>query len=72
MLAFVRVFLKNPGLIILDEATSRIDPITEQLIEKALNKLLENRTCIIIAHRLGTLQRANDILVLGDFVLERK
>lgn len=66
LLAFVRVFLKNPGLIILDEASSRLDPITEQLIEKALNKLLKNRTCIIIAHRLGTVQRADDILILEN------
>lgn len=66
LLAFVRVFLKNPRLIILDEATSRIDPITEQLIERALSKLLKNRTCIIIAHRLWTLQRADDILVLQN------
>ncbi|MFD3156380.1 ABC transporter ATP-binding protein [Haloimpatiens sp. FM7330] len=66
LLAFVRVFLRNPGLIILDEATSRIDPVTEQLIESALNKLLKNRTCIIIAHRLCTLERADDILVLEN------
>lgn len=66
LLAFIRVFLKNPRLIILDEATSRIDPITEQLIERALNKLLKDRTCIIIAHRLWTLDRADDILVLQN------
>ncbi|WP_258881013.1 ABC transporter ATP-binding protein [Clostridium tagluense] len=66
LLAFVRVFLKNPSLVILDEATSRLDPITEQLIERALNKLLENRTCIIIAHRLWTVQRADDILILEN------
>lgn len=66
LLAFVRVFLRNPGLIILDEASSRLDPITEQLIERALNKLLENRTCIIIAHRLWTVQRADDILILEN------
>lgn len=64
LLAFVRVFLKNPKLIILDEATSRIDSSTEKLIEKALDKLLRNRTCIIIAHRLSTLNRADDILLL--------
>lgn len=64
LLAFVRVFLKNPKLIILDEATSRIDSSTEKLIEKALDKLLKNRTCIIIAHRLSTLNRADDILLL--------
>lgn len=66
LLAFVRVFLRNPGLIILDEASSRLDPITEQLVEKALDKLLKNRTCIIIAHKLGTLKRADDILILEE------
>lgn len=66
LLAFVRVFLKDPGLVILDEASSRLDPITEQLIERALNKLLQNRTCIIIAHRLWTVQRADDILILEN------
>lgn len=64
LLAFVRVFLKNPSIVILDEATSRLDPITEQLIEKALDKLVKNRTCIIIAHRLQTVQRADEILIL--------
>ncbi|MEG0772207.1 ABC transporter ATP-binding protein [Clostridium sp.] len=66
LLAFVRVFLKNPGLVILDEATSRLDPITEQLIEKALDNLLKNRTCIIIAHRLWTVQRAHHIVILEN------
>ncbi len=66
LLAFVRVFLKNPGLVILDEASSRLDPITEGLIEKAMSKLVENRTCIIIAHRLHTIHRADDILILDD------
>lgn len=66
LLAFVRVFLKNPELVILDEATSRLDPITEQLIEKALDKLLKNRTCIIIAHRLWTVQRADNIVILDN------
>jgi ABC-type multidrug transport system fused ATPase/permease subunit len=64
--AFVRVFIKNPGLVILDEATSRIDPITEQLVEGALNKLLQGRTSIIIAHRLWTLNRASDIMVVEN------
>lgn len=66
LLTFVRVFLKNPRLIILDEATSRIDSVTEKLIEYALDKLLENRTCIVIAHRLSTLNRAHDILLLEN------
>jgi ATP-binding cassette subfamily B protein/ATP-binding cassette subfamily C protein len=66
LLAFTRVFLGNPGLIILDEASSRLDPVTEQLIERAINKLLINRSGIIIAHRLATLQRADDILLLEN------
>jgi ATP-binding cassette subfamily B protein len=66
LLAFTRVFLRNPGLVILDEASSRLDPATEQLIERAIDHLLANRTAIIIAHRLGTLHRAHDVLVLED------
>lgn len=66
LLAFVRIFLKNPGLVILDEATSKLDPITEGLVDSALNKLLENRTCIIIAHRLKTVERADEILILEE------
>ena len=66
LLAFVRVFLRNPSLIILDEASSRLDPITEALVEKAIDKLLENRTCIIIAHRISTVKRADNILILED------
>jgi ABC-type multidrug transport system fused ATPase/permease subunit len=64
LLAFTRVFLKDPGLVILDEASSRLDPITEKLIEKAVDKLLTGRTGIIIAHRLATVERANQILIL--------
>ncbi|MCL4265130.1 MAG: ABC transporter ATP-binding protein/permease [Anaerolineae bacterium] len=64
LLAFTRVFLRNPHLIILDEASSRLDPATEQLLERAIDRLLHGRTAIIIAHRLGTVQRADDILIL--------
>ena len=66
LLAFTRVFLTNPGLVILDEASSRLDPATEQLIEQATAKLFSGRTGIIIAHRLETLQRVDEILVLED------
>jgi len=66
LLAFARVFLKNPGLVILDEASSRLDPTTEKLIEKALDRLLIGRTGIIIAHRLTTVERANQILILEN------
>ena len=66
LLAFTRVFLRDPGLVILDEASSRLDPATEQLVERAIDKLLENRSAIIIAHRLGTLHRAHDVLILDE------
>lgn len=66
LLAFTRVFLKNPGLVILDEASSRLDPVTEQLIERAIDRLLYQRTAIIVAHRLATVQRADDIMILSD------
>lgn len=66
LLVFARVFLRNPGLVILDEASSRLDPATEMLIERAIDKLLANRTGIIIAHRLKTVQRADTIVILED------
>ncbi|MBD1918271.1 MULTISPECIES: ABC transporter ATP-binding protein [Cyanophyceae] len=64
LLAFARVFLKDPGLVVLDEASSRLDPLTEQMIERAVDRLLVNRTGIIIAHRLKTVERADQILIL--------
>ena len=72
LLAFTRIFLRDPGVVILDEASSRLDPATERLIEHAVDKLLGSRgtpdgtrrTAIIIAHRLETIQRADDILIL--------
>ena len=66
LLALTRVFMKDPKLVILDEASSRLDPATERLIENAIYKLLENRTSIIIAHRLQTLNHVDDILLLED------
>lgn len=64
LLAFARIFLRNPGLVILDEASSRLDPATEQRIERAIDRLLCDRTAIVIAHRLGTVQRADEIMIL--------
>jgi ATP-binding cassette, subfamily B, bacterial len=64
LLAFARVFLKNPSLVILDEASSRLDPATERLLERAMRRLLQGRSAIIVAHRLGTVQRADEILIL--------
>lgn len=66
LLACARVFLTNPGLVILDEASSRLDLKTEHIMEQAMQKLLQGRTAIIIAHRLSTVQRADEILVLQD------
>ena len=71
LLAFARIFLRDPGLVILDEASSRLDPATEVLIERAVDRLLEDRTGVIIAHRLATVDRADDILILeGGRVVE--
>lgn len=72
LLAFTRVFLQAPDLIILDEASSRLDPATERLIERAVDKLLHQRTAIIIAHRLATVQRADQILILQDGRIEEQ
>ena len=66
LLAFARVFLADPGLVILDEASSRLDPATEQRVERAVTRLLDGRTGIIIAHRLATVQRADEIMILQD------
>jgi ATP-binding cassette subfamily B protein len=66
LLAFARAFLRDPGLIILDEASSRLDPATERQLEQALTRLLYGRTAIIIAHRLGTLERVDQIMILED------
>ena len=70
LLAFTRIFLTNPGLVVLDEASSRLDPATESLIEHAIDKLIANRTAIIIAHRLGTVQRADEIMILDQGCIE--
>jgi ABC-type multidrug transport system fused ATPase/permease subunit len=66
LLAFARAFLRDPGLIILDEASSRLDPATERRLEQALTRLLQGRTAIIIAHRLGTLDRVDQIMILEE------
>ncbi|HSM54772.1 MAG TPA: ABC transporter ATP-binding protein [Candidatus Sulfomarinibacteraceae bacterium] len=66
LLALARVFLADAGLVILDEASSRLDPATEQLLERALDRLLQGRTSIIIAHRLSTIRRADEIIILAD------
>ncbi len=66
LLALSRVFLRNPGLIIMDEASSRLDPATEQRIEAAMDTLLSGRTGIIVAHRLSTILKVDKILILEN------
>ncbi len=70
LLTIARVILKNPKILILDEATSNVDTRTEILIQKAMDHLMENRTSFIIAHRLSTIQNANKIIVMdkGDII----
>ncbi len=66
LLAFARVFLRDPGLVILDEASSRLDPATERHIERAIDALFADRTGIVIAHRLATVQRCDRVLILEE------
>ncbi len=63
-LTIARALLKNPPILILDEATSALDSESEKLVQVALERLLENRTALVIAHRLSTVQHANEIIVL--------
>ncbi|HSH82304.1 MAG TPA: ABC transporter ATP-binding protein, partial [Herpetosiphonaceae bacterium] len=66
LLALTRVFLLNPGIVILDEASSRLDPATERLVDRAVRRLLRDRTSLIIAHRLATIRHVDEILILED------
>ena len=66
LLAFTRVLLSDPALVILDEASSALDPATERIIELAIEKLFAGLTAIVIAHRLATIQRVDDILIIED------
>jgi subfamily B ATP-binding cassette protein MsbA len=71
-LTIARALLKNPPVLILDEATSALDSESEKLVQAALERLLENRTALVIAHRLSTVQHANEIIVLdGGRIAER-
>lgn len=64
LIAFLRAYVSNPGVLVLDEATSSVDTYTEQLIQRATEKITQNRTSIIIAHRLATIKKADSIIVM--------
>ncbi|MBO1912423.1 ATP-binding cassette domain-containing protein, partial [Microvirga sp. 3-52] len=65
-LAIARMFLKNPPILILDEATSALDTETERIIQQSLTELAENRTTLVIAHRLATIRDANRVIVVTE------
>lgn len=71
-LSIARVFLKNPPIIIFDEATSSLDNESEKAVQDSLEKLIQNRTTIVIAHRLSTIRNAKRILVLTDKGIEEQ
>ncbi len=66
LIAFLRVYVSNPQILILDEATSSVDTASDLLIQKAIEKITKNRTSLIIAHRLATVKNANNIIVMDS------
>jgi ATP-binding cassette subfamily B multidrug efflux pump len=72
LISFVRAMVHNPAVLVLDEATSSVDTDTEELIQQAIARIMEGRTSIVVAHRLSTIQKADEILVLDKGrILER-
>jgi ATP-binding cassette subfamily B protein len=72
LLAIARAVLANPSILVLDEATSSIDTVTEIKIQEALQRLMQGRTSFVIAHRLNTIQQADQIVVLQDGAITEK
>jgi ABC-type multidrug transport system fused ATPase/permease subunit len=72
LLSLTRILIKNPKILILDEATANIDPIYEQLVHEAVEKVMQSRTCFVIAHRLDTLKKCDRILVFKEGTLEEE
>jgi len=71
-LTIARALLKNPPILILDEATSSLDTESEKLVQDAINKMMLNRTCVVIAHRLSTIRHADEIIVLQKGCIAEK
>ena len=64
--ALARAILKNPTILLLDEATSALDSVSESLVQEALEEMMVGRTCIVVAHRLSTIQKSNSIAVIKE------
>lgn len=65
-IALARAILKNPMIFLLDEATSALDSVSETLVQEALEKMMDGRTCVVVAHRLSTIRKADSIAVIKN------